>query len=430
MGIKTKRFIAARKSCSCSMPGVWRAVAYCEGTVVIFHSPKACSHVARSMDINSHYSTLAESKAESKRTVPLLSSCLQEKHSIFGGADELSRCIDFAVEKYQPECIVIANSCVAGVIGDDVESVAAEAEQRHAVPVLTVDCYGFLDGEYYQGYFETATAVLKRFAEPQPKEARTAVLLGDNGGPWGHYAVEVTRMLGYMGVKVIGQFPGYMSLKEIRELPRAEFAIVLGGRGLTGAGLEKLAAFLQERYDVKYIKGVYPVGTADTEKWLFEVGKLLRCEEKVSAIRDGELRRLRECVGRFLAVTENKRTVLCIGRWLMYFNPAVILEIIEFLKLDLAGVVLLDAYDEKTRAEMHDAVKQCSSAPIYDSVDGEKIISEAELILTTHELQGRTAKQIFLPMLPKVGVAGEIEMMEVIYRALCSRMTGGGIIYA
>ncbi len=160
------------------------------------------------------------------------------------------------------------------------------------------------------------------------------------------------------------------------------------------------------------------------------MGKLLRCEEKVAAIRDGELRRLRECVGRFLAVTENKRTVLCIGRWLMYFNPAVILEIIEFLKLDLAGVVLLDAYDEKTRAEMHDAIKQCSRAPVYDSVDGEKIISEAELILTTHELQDRTAKQIFLPMLPKVGVAGEIEIMEVIYRALCSRMTGGGIIYA
>lgn len=45
MAIKTKRFINNVKNCSCSMPGVWRAVAYCNGAVVIFHSPKACAHV-------------------------------------------------------------------------------------------------------------------------------------------------------------------------------------------------------------------------------------------------------------------------------------------------------------------------------------------------------------------------------------------------
>ena len=36
MAIKTKRFINNVKNCSCSMPGVWRAVAYCNGAVVIF----------------------------------------------------------------------------------------------------------------------------------------------------------------------------------------------------------------------------------------------------------------------------------------------------------------------------------------------------------------------------------------------------------
>ena len=60
MAIKTRRFYSARKSCSCSMPGVWRAVAYMNGAVVVFHSPRACAHVARTMDINSQYRTLSE----------------------------------------------------------------------------------------------------------------------------------------------------------------------------------------------------------------------------------------------------------------------------------------------------------------------------------------------------------------------------------
>ena len=70
MAIKTKRFIASRKSCSCSMPGVWRAVAYCEGVVVIFHSPRACAHVARSMDINAQYRAYAEGRREQEGTPP------------------------------------------------------------------------------------------------------------------------------------------------------------------------------------------------------------------------------------------------------------------------------------------------------------------------------------------------------------------------
>ena len=46
------------------MPGVWRAAAYCSGAAVIFHSPRACAHVARSMDISAQYRALANGAAE------------------------------------------------------------------------------------------------------------------------------------------------------------------------------------------------------------------------------------------------------------------------------------------------------------------------------------------------------------------------------
>ena len=218
MAIKTRRFYSARKSCSCSMPGVWRAVAYMDGAVVVFHSPRACAHVARTMDINSQYRTLSENEREQWGSVPLLSSQMQEKDAIFGGVARLEKCLRFAIETYKPKCLMIANSCVAGVIGDDVESVAREVEEEYNVPILTVECCGFLGAEYYDGYFEITQKLLERFVKPCAKQKDSVLLLGDNGGPWGHYAKEVTRILQEFGVEVIGQFPGYMAMDELEKV--------------------------------------------------------------------------------------------------------------------------------------------------------------------------------------------------------------------
>ncbi len=62
---------------------------------------------------------------------------------------------------------------------------------------------------------------------------------------------------------------------------------------------------------------------------------------------------------------------------------------------------------------------------VYDNVAGEPFLQEADIVLTTHELQNKYLKQLFLPMLPKAGRAGEIEFMEAVYRTLCSRIKGG-----
>ncbi len=234
------------------MPGVWRAVAYMDGAVVVFHSPRACAHVARTMDINSQYRTLSENEREQWGSVPLLSSQLQEKDAIFGGVARLEKCLRFAIETYKPKCLMIANSCVAGVIGDDVESVAREVEEEYSVPILTVECCGFLGAEYYDGYFEITQKLLERFVKPCTKQKDSVLLLGDNGGPWGHYAKEVTRILQEFGVEVIGQFPGYMAMDELEKVAAAEYAVVLGGRGQTHIGLRKVAEQLQKKYAPAY----------------------------------------------------------------------------------------------------------------------------------------------------------------------------------
>ncbi len=407
------------------MPGVWRAVAYMDGVVVVFHSPRACAHVARTMDINAQYRSLGENAREQWGSVPLLSSQMQEKDAIFGGAQRLEKCLRFAINTYKPKCVVIANSCVAGVIGDDVDAVARTVEEEAGVPIVTVECCGFLGAEYYDGYFEVTQKLLERFVRPCAKVADSVLLLGDNGGPWGLYAGEATRMLERFGVHVLGQFPGYMAFDDLPQVAAAEYAVVLGGRGQTHAGLTKVAGQLHELYGTKCLTDIYPVGWQETMDWIKSVGKLLGRSELAQTVLATETGKLQAGLERFLPVTSGKKTVLCIGRILKYFHPGNILQTIRLLQLDLTGIILLDTYEGKERSQMLEVIRKTCAAPVYTTAEGDALLAQADIVLTTHELQSTQTKQIFLPMLPLVGVAGELKMMQGIYQCLCSRLKGG-----
>ncbi len=407
------------------MPGVWRAVAYMDGVVVVFHSPRACAHVARTMDINAQYRSLGENSREQWGSVPLLSSQMQEKDAIFGGAQRLEKCLRFAINTYKPQCVVIANSCVAGVIGDDVDAVARNMEEEAGVPIVTVECCGFLGAEYYDGYFEVTQKLLERFVRPCAKVADSVLLLGDNGGPWGLYAGEVTRMLERFGVHVLGQFPGYMAFDDLPQVAAAEYAVVLGGRGQTHAGLTKVAGQLHELYGTKCLADIYPVGWQETMDWIKSAGRLLGRSELAQTVLATETGKLQAGLERFLPVTSGKKTVLCIGRILKYFHPGNILQTIRLLQLDLTGIILLDTYEGEERSQMLEVIRRTCAAPVYTTAEGDVLLAQADIVLTTHELQSTQTKQIFLPMLPLVGVAGELKMMQGIYQCLCSRLKGG-----
>ena len=429
MVVTAKRFIEKKKSCSCSMPGVWRAVHNCYGIVVIFHSPLACTHVSRSLDLGSYYRIMSSTKNKKFRTIPLVCSRLEEKHTIFGGAERLAKCIEEVVKEYKPKCIVIANSCVAGVIGDDVDSVAMDAEQKWNVPIVSVGTYGFLNGEYNGGYFEVANKIVDRFFKLQPKIKKTALLLGDNDGPNGDYAIEITRLLARLEVKVIGQFPGYTSFSDFAKITQAQSIIILGNRGQTCLELEKLAKKMQKHFAFTYVPGVYPLGWKQTKKWIVSMGYLFSCHEKAAELLAEEEAAINDLLEKIIHKVEGKKVLLCIGRWLIYFKPDFILEIIKMMKLKLVGIVILSGDSRKMREEMINAIyKIVPEAEIYDAKNCDYLLKSVDLIITTHELCCNN-RQIFIPMLPKAGKKGVIDMMTEIYRSLCSKKEHGGISY-
>ena len=224
MVMNKRHLITIKGSCSCSMPGVWKAVAHNEGAAVIYHSPKSCGHFTHGMDLSSYFRLLARHEGvRGQYMAPLVVTGLEEEHSIFGGAEQLRSYIAYTVKQHNPRYIVIANSCVSGIIGDDVQAVAGEAEQDLQIPILSVPCHGFMDNDYYAGYYHAGKAMIERFMQAQPTIDKTVTLLGDGNGPEGQIAREVKTLLQSFGLEVHCHFPGYASLDEIQRVPYSAF---------------------------------------------------------------------------------------------------------------------------------------------------------------------------------------------------------------
>ncbi|WP_371378686.1 nitrogenase component 1 [Sporomusa aerivorans] len=432
--VMNKRATPVRKrGYSCTMPGVWRAAAHNEGAVVIYHSPKACGHIGREMELGMHFRSLAQQQfCAGQYSAPLVISGLQEEHSIFGGAGLLRECIDYVAAEYKPKYILIANSCVAGVIGDDTAAVAGEAEQAWGIPVMSVPCYGYLDGDYYTGFYHAGKVLAERFMVKQPKLVNMVTLLGDRGGPNGADVQEIKRLLGYFGLKVYCHFPAFASLEDIRRVPFTVMTVPLSGTRQSYPWIRKLGLDLEATLDVPLFDSDYPAGWQATVGWLTDLGRFLKQEEEAAMVIEMELQRLKLHVDKCSTVLKRNRIAVCIGRPVHYFDPALFLELCALYEVQAAGIVILD---DMLAAEQAQALRQelsgYATIPCFAQAEAEAkaLLQTADIIVTTHELADTGKKQLFLPLLPLAGVGGIMTLMTKLVQLAERHERRGGVMY-
>ena len=433
MGIEVKRVGVRRTNCSCSMPGVWRALSFVRGALVIFHSPRPCAHIAHGMDVSSFHRLTAAGTSVRLSPVPLLTSGLNENEAVFGGEERLRECIRFAAQKYHPQAVFIANSCVSGVIGDDTQAIAAEMEEELGLPVTAVSAHGFLDGEYYAGYLDAARALVDRFMQPAERQDGTVVLLGDCGGMHGEYVKELRRLLSLLGLRVTGQFPSYLALDELQAVPEAELVILLGRRmdNEKQAQLAALAAHIRERLGTPYLADVYAVGAEETTRWLRRVGQICHCEETAERAIVAEEASFVAAVEKAHNDLAGRRCALAIGRDLTWFQPEIILRLLDKAGIELIGIVLLDCFMPERRAVMEEELQRQTDVPIHHEGDAaaEELLHSVDFVLTTHELVDTKLRQLFLALLPSVGWSMERRLLDDMRRILHRHESRGGLIY-
>lgn len=225
-----------------------RACVYCGARVVLnpitdavhlVHGPIGCA--SYTWDIRGSLSSGADLYRYS------FSTDLRENEIIFGGEKKLAAAIDDLVNKYHPPLVLVYSTCVAGIIGDDLEAVCRAAARRHGITVLPVESSGFA-GSKSEGY-RAACDVLMRIMtageNPIAGSRQGLNYLGDY-----NLAGEVWIIQSYlrrMGVVLNVAFTGDSSFEAIKEAPSASFNIVQ-----CAGSMGYLAKQMQQRFGIPF----------------------------------------------------------------------------------------------------------------------------------------------------------------------------------
>ncbi len=248
------------------------------GTLPFVHGSQGCVAYYRS-HLSRHF----------KEPSSAVSSSMTEDAAVFGGLSNLIEGLANAKALYKPEMIAVSTTCMAEVIGDDLNSFIQKAREAESVPadypVPFAHTPAFV-GSHVDGYDNMQKGVLQHFwhgVERVPGEGLN-IIPGFDG-----FAVannrEVKRMLDAMGV----EFTFLGDVSEVYDTPSdGQFRMFAGGTPLAAvkAALNAKATISMQEYcspkTLDYIKDTgqetavlhYPMGVAATDAFLMKVSEL------------------------------------------------------------------------------------------------------------------------------------------------------------
>ena len=224
-----------------------RACVYCGARVVlnpitdayhIVHGPIGCA--SYTWDIRGSLSSGPDIYRNS------FSTDLREKDVIFGGEKKLAGAIDEIVQNGSPKIIFVYATCIVGVIGDDIDAVCKEAEDKYGIRVIPVKSSGFA-GNKSMGYKAAGKALLKLMEDYDGSKYEGVNILGDFNLAGEMWIIE--NYLKRIGIDVVARITGDGRAEDIAKAPGARINIVQCAGSMTS-----LAKEMETKYGIPFIK--------------------------------------------------------------------------------------------------------------------------------------------------------------------------------
>ncbi|MDR1787003.1 MAG: nitrogenase [Treponema sp.] len=192
----------------------------------------------------------------------IFSTNIQEKDTIYGAAAKLQDTIREVYRRVQPAAIFIITTCASGIIGDDVEAAADEAEEELGIPVSAVFCEGFRSkiwtSGFDAGYHGIARKLIKKADQKQP---------------------DLVNIINFWGADIFAQWFARLGLRAqyltpfatVEQIARSAEA-VLSVQICATLG-SYLGAALEQEFGVAELRASPPYGIAQTERWFRALGE-------------------------------------------------------------------------------------------------------------------------------------------------------------
>ncbi len=221
-----------------------------------------------------------------------VSSSMTEDAAVFGGGNNFTDGVINAIALYKPQMIAVSTSCMAEVIGDDLNSYAAKTREAGHVPEgveLTYAHTPSFTGSHVMGYDNMMKAILTQLTEGlEPDEDRNEyVNIIPGFDPHVANIREIKRLLGMMGVKSLilgdnseildspltGEYRMYMGgtrLNDVKTVaPKA-----IGTIGMQNQSTKQTLSALKTAWGQKTVSLYPPMSIRSTDRFLMEVSQL------------------------------------------------------------------------------------------------------------------------------------------------------------
>ncbi|MDR1538286.1 MAG: nitrogenase [Clostridiales bacterium] len=282
--------------------------------VVIIHSPLGCC--SGFGGIAGLLKTMRASKGKKEQEFVWIHTNMDQLDVVNGGTEKLRNAILHAEKHCHPEAIIIANGCVPGIIGDDIDSLASELEHQLSAKLVPVHCEGFKSRYVASGYDSAYHGVLRHLIEPIKKQdlifpdegldalerwqkSRTVNIFNVGSNSNGD-EVELSRLVSALGL--IPRFlPLHASIEDLERISEAALNV-----SVCATHDDYLLGHLKERFGTPYIIDTLPIGIKNTNKWLRRIAEYFHLEDEAERLIRLENEQLLEALEPFKRVLEGK----------------------------------------------------------------------------------------------------------------------------
>jgi nitrogenase molybdenum-iron protein beta chain len=260
---------------TCVLGGIHAVLTAISHVCPIFHSGPGCAMQTSAGE--SGQAGLRGSHYLGSITTP--SSNMLEREVVFGGEKKLRNVIDGALEVIEADAYFVLTGCTAGIIGDDVQSVASDYMQR-GFPVYPITTPGFA-GDSLLGYETVFGTFLDYIVDKEPVRQPDLVnLLGIvpfHDAHWDGTLTELTRILRKLGLRVNTLFTESQNIENVKSTSTAALNIIVSPHLLKNA-----AERYEREYNVPYLRfPALPIGVTLTSEFVRAVGEALKLDPKL-----------------------------------------------------------------------------------------------------------------------------------------------------
>jgi nitrogenase molybdenum-iron protein alpha chain len=336
----TKRTFAQSQGCQLTLSlAILNTI---RNAVIIVHAPIGCGGSSLAVaGLNKGFMKMRDPAAKG---LVWLNTNLDESDVIEGGESKLREAILYADREFRPDAIIIVNSCVPALIGDDLDGVVEQLQQEITARIVPVHCEGFKTKIMASAYDSVYHGVLRNLVGvpdlEQPvipdeleelKEkyriSRTVNIMNVSSMSW-FDELELTRIMKALDLNV-KYLPCYTRPDDFETVTEAALNV-----SLCATHDDYFVEHLLTQYGIPFILRAIPIGISNTNKWLRDIAKFFKIEESAERFVEAETRELEKALAPYREVLRGKRAFLAGGEIRALANAS----LLEELGMEVVGV--------------------------------------------------------------------------------------------